>query len=91
MQDIYKIPLATGLNFKTNKIFQKEKRKRTLAMIHQKDLLCLICSVSPPGPNPDCLRRPGRSARRTVAQEPEQSGESQCGGNERSGSPLLPG
>lgn len=47
--------------------------------------------MSPPGPVVDRVWRPGRSARRGVAAQPEQPGQSQRGGDEGSGSPLLPG
>lgn len=49
--------------------------------------LCLLC----PGPVPDHLRRPGPSARGGVAPQPQQPGQSQGGGDEGGGPPLLPG
>lgn len=47
--------------------------------------------MSPPGPLLDSLRGPGRSAGRGVSQEPQQPVQSQSGGDEGRGTPVLPG
>lgn len=51
----------------------------------------LLCPVSSPGAVAHRLRRPGHAAGRAVAEQPEKSGQSQRGGDERSRSPVLPG
>lgn len=43
------------------------------------------------GSDSDRLRRPGRRSRESVAHQPEQSGQSQSGGDEGGGASLLPG
>lgn len=96
MQDTYKIPLATALNLRTNKkktnrFYTKWEKGLRKWFIRRTSLpsCVFLCPVSPPGPNADRLWRPGRWARSIVTRQPEQTGQSQRGGDERSGSPLL--
>lgn len=64
--------------------------QRLEVKLQSKSVHC-FCPVCPPGPLLDRLRGPGRSAGRGVSQEPQQPVQSQGGGDEGRGTPVLPG